>query len=180
MSIELSDTITGFSNKNYPWDEIIDQLPMSGTLLEVGTGCGLSASTFAEKFNETGRDYTIHTIDQCHGFNIDGISYTSEQQLEYISQVVDAWDNISFTRCDFFKRYWETPTVLFLDASHTYRHTRNALRIMTKAEIILVDDYTPIFPGVMAAVDAFQQRTNKELTVFETGHDSNMSCAMFK
>ena len=84
MPIKLSDTIPGYSNKNYPWDEIINELPMSGTLIEVGTACGLSAVTFAEKFEETGRDYTIHTIDHCVGIEIDGISYTRYQQLEYI------------------------------------------------------------------------------------------------
>lgn len=178
---KLSETIPGFSNSDYPWDKIIDQLPMSGSLLEFGTACGLSAVTFAEKFKETNREYNIHTVD--HGSNtltIHGKDYNSEQQAEYINQIVKVWDNITFTKCDFFARYFETPTVFFLDGSHNFNATYKALRIMKDSKIILVDDYnTYKFPRVTTAVDKFAKKFNKELIVLETSLPyCHHACAM--
>jgi len=177
---KLSESIPGYSDNDYPWDKIIDQLPTTGTLLEFGTACGLSAVTFAEKFKETNRDYNIHTVD--HGLstlNIHGKNYNSEQQAEYINQIVKVWDNITFTKCDFFTRHFETPTVFFLDAAHNFADTYKALRIMQDSKIILVDDYTSKFPGTTDAVDKFAKKFNKELIVFETSSpDSHIACAM--
>lgn len=172
---KLSETIPGYSNSDYPWDEIIDQLPMSGTLLELGTACGLSAVTFAEKFEETNRYYDIHTVDHCAvPLNIYSKEYSSKQQVEYINQIIKVWDNITFTKCDFFTRHFESPTVFFLDAAHSFDATYKALRIMQDSEIILVDDYTSAFPGTTEAVDKFAKKFNKELTVIET---TGFACA---
>jgi len=168
MKIKLSAGIPGYCNEYYSWESIVESLPQKGTLLEVGSGCGLSAVTFAEKFAETNRDYTIHTVDIFKGVSIVDKTYTGDQQKKYLDRILDSWDNISYTECDFFKREWDVPTVFFYDGEHSYDSTLKALQMMQEAEVILVDDYTKHFPDVKKAVEYFAEEADKELTVFES------------
>ena len=166
----LSKQIPGFSGEFYPYDDIIQRLPMQGSLLEVGSACGLSAVTFAEKFKETGRDYTIHTVDLFRGVTIHDERYTGEQQKAYLNKIVDIWPNMRYTECNFFRREWDVPTVFFYDGDHSTTHTLKALRMMSDAEYIVVDDYTDMWPEVMEAVDQFRKETNRHMEVLKTDH----------
>lgn len=176
--IKLSEQTPGYSvvQTGYPYDEIISRLPMSGTLLEVGSGCGASAVTFAEKFAETNRDYTIHTVDVFRGgsfFPPDEPGgnmrvYTGDQQKKYLDRILDTWSNISYTECDFFKREWDVPTVFFYDGDHSYDATLNALLTMRDAPHIIVDDYSKGWLDVVRAVDSFANETGREMRVLET------------
>ena len=166
----LSKQTPGFSDKAWPYDDIIQRLPMRGTLLEVGSACGLSAVTFAEKFKETGRDYTIHTVDLFKGITIYDETYTGDQQKEYLNKIIDIWPNISYTECDFFQRDWDVPTVFFYDGDHDFDATLKALLTMKNAEYIIVDDYTDAFRNVMTAVNLFQKETSRHMEVLRRSH----------
>ena len=168
--IKLSEQTPGYSvaKTGFPYDEIISQLPMSGTLLEVGSACGLSAVTFAEKFAETNRDYTIHTVDIFKGVSIVDKTYTGDQQKKYLDRILDSWSNISYTECDFFKREWDVPTVFFYDGDHSYDATLNALLTMREAPYIIVDDYGKGWLEVIKAVNTFAKETGREMRVIDT------------
>lgn len=170
LNERLSKQTPGFSDKAWPYDDIIQRLPMRGTLLEVGSACGLSAVTFAEKFKETGRDYTIHTVDLFKGITIYDETYTGDQQKEYLDRIVDIWPNMSYTECNFFQRDWDVPTVFFYDGDHSFDATLKALfGPMRNAEYIIVDDYTNTFPEVMEAVNLFQSKTSRHMEVLKNG-----------
>ena len=170
MMIELlSEQTPGFSGTSWPYDEIISRLPMKGSLLEVGSACGLSAVTFAEKFAETNRDYTIHTVDIFKGVYIFDKAYTGDQQKKYLDRILDTWDNISYTECDFFKRAWDIPTVFFYDGDHSFDATLQALLTMKDAEYILVDDCTAEWDEVLKAVNLFQRETGRHMEIVGSG-----------
>lgn len=173
-----SDEIPGYC-LGYPWYPIVESLPQKGTLLEAGSGCGLSACKFAEYFKLTNREYTIHTIDVFQGLFgvLDNIKVSSAEQLEWVERVCTEWDNITYSVGNFFKKEFPIPTVFFYDAEHSYDATLKALRKMQEAEVILVDDYTQAFPHVIRAVDLFAAEAEKELTVFNSDY---MGCAMLR
>lgn len=186
--IKLSEETPGYSRQigymyengfpvaavGYPYDEIISRLPMAGTLLEVGSGCGLSAVTFAEKFAETNRDYTIHTVDIfkgifCYPPNSGKMrGYTGDQQKKYLDRILDTWDNISYTECDFFKKEWDIPTVFFYDGDHSFDATLQALLTMRDTPVIVVDDYTKEWKEVIKAVNLFAKETGRDMEIIES------------
>ena len=59
----LSKDIQSFYPFDWPFEEIVAELPDKGNLIEVGPYLGKSTVTWAECFERAGKEWNIHTID---------------------------------------------------------------------------------------------------------------------
>jgi len=156
----------GFCGDDWPWEAVLEKFPEKGTLLEVGAGLGLSTSRWAKNLP----NFKIHTVDIAEGGQFPGKFFTAEEQLKSINEVVQKYENLSFTKGDFAEvklpKMFETPDVFFYDGHHGLKETRDALFRFHDTNLIIVDDCQ--FDWVKKEVLLFAEKTSRNFNILKT------------
>lgn len=156
--------IKSFWPHEWPFEEIVDQLPVSGKLIEIGAYLGKSTIAWADEFKKANKDWNIHTIDAFKG--IDGkyldmeddfqksLVISEEEHLPTFLSNIEGRDNITWEKLiwtpDYKTKEWYD--VLFYDGLHSYERVKEVLEYwVDKVECLVVDDYD--FEGTRQAVD---------------------------
>ena len=63
----LIKNIPSFWPHDWPFKQIVQQLPDRGNLIEIGPYLGKSTVTWAHEFTKAGKEWNIHTIDAFEG-----------------------------------------------------------------------------------------------------------------
>ena len=160
--------IKSFWPNEWPFEQIVSQLPDKGNLIEIGTYLGKSAIAWADEFNKADKDWNIHTIDSFSGIpnvwsednpNIEffkSLVISGEEQLKQFKENIEGKDNITWEKIFWTPDYKtdEWYDVLFHDGAHGYGNCKQALEYwVDRTECMVIDDYEAMFPGTMKAVD---------------------------
>ena len=179
-----------------PWDftPMIQALPDTGNLLEIGPFCGSSTVYWADGFIDAGKTWKIHSVDMFRGMDanhpnpeirkhMSNFAMTGEEQLYRFKQAIKPYDNITWEKRWLYNELagfmgedrpinvedYIPPfevTALFYDANHTYSILRRLLEHIGKdIPYIFVNSYYDVWPGTIRAVDEFVQKYNKQMSV---------------
>jgi len=160
--------IKSFWPNEWPFEQIVSQLPDKGNLIEIGTYLGKSAIAWADEFNKADKDWNIHTIDSFSGIpnvwsedNPDieffkSLVISGEEQLKQFKENIEGKDNITWEKIfwtpDYKTNEWYD--VLFYDGLHDYEHCKEALDYwVDRVNCLVIDDYDMAHEGTMKAVD---------------------------
>jgi predicted O-methyltransferase YrrM len=133
--------------------------------MEFGTFTGRTAYNLALNTSEK-----IHTVDI--GRNVDaqsnvaGLNYPDYTPGEVFISDPEVSDQIKLILGDSreidFSPYYGKMGMVIVDGGHSYEvaksDTEQALRMLRDGGIIVWDDYSPVWPGVMRAIDEFPAR----------------------
>ena len=67
LMTNIIKNIPSFWPHDWPFNDIVKRLPDTGRLLEIGPYLGKSTATWAQEFQQNGKDWQIHTIDAFEG-----------------------------------------------------------------------------------------------------------------
>jgi len=170
-----SSEVKSFWPLEWPFSDIIEsELPDSGKLLEIGPYLGKSTISWAEQFATAGYIYNIHTVDAFRGIQgakgadfkdvdvefLESRSISEEDHLETFKENVKGWSNITWEKAVFDENYtppsgFESPTVVWYDALHTYEAVTKCINWCNDKSIehIIIDCYDDMHPGTKQAVD---------------------------
>ena len=154
--------IPSFWPHDWPFTDIVKRLPDTGRLLEIGPYLGKSTATWAQEFQQNGKDWQIHTIDAFEGIKkawpgMEHLQITEEEHLEKFKSNISGWDNITWEKTRWTPNYkgFREYDVLFYDGLHDYESVNKVLEHYINVECIVVDDYDMEHEGTMQAVDEF-------------------------
>ena len=77
---KASSEIEGFYQWNFT--DIVNDLPESGKMIEIGSYVGKSAVAWAEAFEQAGKEYTIHCVDTFQGITDKGRTTVMNEELK--------------------------------------------------------------------------------------------------
>ena len=157
----LIKNIPSFWPHDWPFKQIVQQLPDRGNLIEIGPYLGKSTVTWAHEFTKAGKEWNIHTIDAFEGIKkawpgMEHLEITEEEHLGKFLNNVSGWHNISYEKLRWTSDYKsnEWYDVLFYDGLHDYEHCKEALDYwVDKVNCLVIDDYDMAHEGTMKAVD---------------------------
>tara|TARA_Y100000768_G_scaffold51958_1_gene34118 strand:+ start:1267 stop:1857 length:591 start_codon:yes stop_codon:yes gene_type:complete len=157
----LIKNIPSFWPHDWPFNQIVKQLPDRGNLIEIGPYLGKSTVTWAHEFSKQGKEWNIHTIDAFEGIKnpwpgMEHLQVTEEEHLEKFKNNVSGWHNITYEKLRWTPDYKtnEWYDVLFYDGLHDYEHCKQALDYwVDKVNCLVIDDYDMAHDGTMRAVD---------------------------
>ena len=158
----LIKNIPSFWPHDWPFKQIVQQLPDRGNLIEIGPYLGKSTVTWAHEFTKAGKEWNIHTIDAFEGIKkawpgMEHLQITEEEHLEQFKSNISGWDNITWEKTRWTPEYkgFREYDVLFYDGLHDYESVNKVLEHYINVECIVVDDYDIQHEGTMQAVDEF-------------------------
>ena len=158
----LIKNIPSFWPHDWPFKQIVQQLPDRGNLIEIGPYLGKSTVTWAHEFTKAGKEWNIHTIDAFEGIKkawpgMEHLQITEEEHLEKFKSNISGWDNITWEKTRWTPNYkgFREYDVLFYDGLHDYESVNKVLEHYINVECIVVDDYDMEHEGTMQAVDEF-------------------------
>ena len=158
----LIKNIPSFWPHDWPFKQIVQQLPDRGNLIEIGPYLGKSTVTWAHEFTKAGKEWNIHTIDAFEGIKkawpgMEHLQITEEEHLEKFKSNISGWDNITWEKTRWTPDYkgFREYDVLFYDGLHDYESVNKVLEHYINVECIVVDDYDMEHEGTMQAVDEF-------------------------
>ena len=158
----LIKNIPSFWPHDWPFKQIVEQLPDRGNLIEIGPYLGKSTVTWAHEFTKAGKEWNIHTIDAFEGIKkawpgMEHLQITEEEHLEKFKSNISGWDNITWEKTRWTPEYkgFREYDVLFYDGLHDYESVNKVLEHYINVECIVVDDYDIQHEGTMQAVDEF-------------------------
>ena len=172
----LSSDIQSFYPQPWPFEEIVEELPDKGNLIEIGPYLGKSTVTWAECFEKAGKDWNIHTIDLFIGISkigrpdnpseeltkhLDSLLISEELHEQTFKKNIEGWDNITYEKAYFNEDYQpqQDYNVLWYDGLHDYEHVKEALEFWgEKVDEMIIDCYDEIHPGTVKAVDEYKYR----------------------
>ena len=164
------EEIKSFWPHPWPFEQIVEQLPDAGALIEIGPYLGKSTITWADEFEKAGKDWHIHTIDAFEGISgkfwatdhpaidfLETLKITEEEHLTKFRDNINGWNNITWEKLRWTPDYKCNPgayDVLFYDGLHDYEHCKEALEFFAhRVTWMVIDDYDPMHEGTMKAVD---------------------------
>ena len=173
----LSKDIQSFYPFDWPFEEIVAELPDKGNLIEVGPYLGKSTVTWAECFERAGKEWNIHTVDLFIGISkigrpdnpseeltkhLDSLLISEELHEQTFKENIQGWNNITYEKGFFNKDYQlhgKEYNVLWYDGLHDYDHVIEALRFWEdKVQHMIVDCYDDIHPGTKKAVNEYMPK----------------------
>ena len=142
-------------------------------VLELGTARGFSALVMARALEEMGVIGTILSVDIVRHDTPSYPARGGEEKVRYSrDELLQNWKELVERRIIFLcGSSWLTSEVIqrrrfpliFIDEHHTYANTRRDLEFGSShqhpGDVIVLDDYTDNFPGVVRAVDEFVQKS---------------------
>ena len=162
LMTNIIKNIPSFWPHDWPFNDIVKRLPDTGRLLEIGPYLGKSTATWAQEFQQNGKDWQIHTIDAFEGIRkawpgMEHLQITEEEHLEKFKSNISGWDNITWEKTRWTPDYkgFREYDVLFYDGLHDYESVNKVLEHYINVECIVVDDYDKQHEGTMQAVDEF-------------------------
>ena len=162
LMTNIIKNIPSFWPHDWPFNDIVKRLPDTGRLLEIGPYLGKSTATWAQEFQQNGKDWQIHTIDAFEGIRkawpgMEHLQITEEEHLEKFKSNISGWDNITWEKTRWTPEYkgFREYDVLFYDGLHDYESVNKVLEHYINVECIVVDDYDIQHEGTMQAVDEF-------------------------
>ena len=162
LMTNIIKNIPSFWPHDWPFNDIVKRLPDTGRLLEIGPYLGKSTATWAQEFQQNGKDWQIHTIDAFEGIRkawpgMEHLQITEEEHLEQFKSNISGWDNITWEKTRWTPEYkgFREYDVLFYDGLHDYESVNKVLEHYINVECIVVDDYDIQHEGTMQAVDEF-------------------------
>ena len=162
LMTNIIKNIPSFWPHDWPFNDIVKRLPDTGRLLEIGPYLGKSTATWAQEFQQNGKDWQIHTIDAFEGIKkawpgMEHLQITEEEHLEKFKSNISCWDNITWEKTRWTPDYkgFREYDVLFYDGLHDYESVNKVLEHYINVECIVVDDYDIQHEGTMQAVDEF-------------------------
>ena len=162
LMTNIIKNIPSFWPHDWPFNDIVKRLPDTGRLLEIGPYLGKSTATWAQEFQQNGKDWQIHTIDAFEGIKkawpgMEHLQITEEEHLEKFKSNISGWDNITWEKTRWTPDYkgFREYDVLFYDGLHDYESVNKVLEHYINVECIVVDDYDKEHEGTMQAVDEF-------------------------
>ena len=162
LMTNIIKNIPSFWPHDWPFNDIVKRLPDTGRLLEIGPYLGKSTATWAQEFQQNGKDWQIHTIDAFEGIKkawpgMEHLQITEEEHSEKFKSNISGWDNITWEKTRWTPDYkgFREYDVLFYDGLHDYESVNKVLEHYINVECIVVDDYDMEHEGTMQAVDEF-------------------------
>lgn len=164
--------------------EIVNRLPDSPRILEIGCGYGRSTWAWLDALPQDAEmcvlddfgtpDESIYAIDefmelmisadkvkefQISGMNQEQIFFNNMPQHTKFSVIKNIWkmDSIEWTKHINDKR-WD---LVYLDENHSFERTKFWLEYFQNVKYVCGDDYCNSFPGLMSAVDLYTIQHNR-------------------
>lgn len=182
-----------FGHGRILYDKILqlsDSLPpdLHLNVLEFGTARGFSCVVMAKALHDSQRSGSVVSIDIIRH---DSNSYTARNRPPEIryprSYLMSPWKALVDDRVFFLagpsslalevlqsRRF----PFVFIDEHHVYKNTKRDLRFASMCQVpgdmILLDDHSPKFPGVVRAVEEFVQSGTYESEKIALSTDRNM------
>ena len=164
-------------SKEWDFHELVEMLPQSGFLLEVGSFLGKSAVCWAKTFEDQNKVWDIHTVDMFLGitdprkmsdmqFNsederksfihyMDQFVMSGEEQLKEFQENISGWENITWQKKYVDGNYVppKKPDAMFYDGGHTYDNMKSIFNVLGNIPFIFVDDCTDRFPETLQVIE---------------------------
>lgn len=144
---------------------------INGVVIAVDTFLGS-----AEHWSYDDRDELVEKIDgsgrldRVHGMPSLYKVFLSNIFAHKLTDYVIPLPQTSTNACNVLKKFGIAPTLVHVDAAHDYREALADISdywdIMAENGILIGDDYTEGFPGILKAAGEFSARVSRPLSVF--------------